>query len=408
MSYTPGMPTIDITLPPGTTQSTLDGGSKDTVYTETKIAIDDPNDVNDYTTPLVDGKETGEIKGRGNYTWTLAKKPYQIKLDGSKDVLGMGAAKTWILLANHADASLMRNKVAYDLAADLGLHGSPASRWVDLRINGQYRGNYLLTEKVEVKKNRVELANDSGVLAELDRRGTARRPGTPPRTTGSTASTSSSTFTLKDAKSGVPDPDDGESMNDAEFAADEGRLGRHEGDAQQARRRSCTPPPPTGPRSRRSSTSSRSSSTTSSSSSRRTPRSSSSSVFFYKDGPGTKLFAGPVWDFDSALANYDKSEPYGADYNSEYVKNAKALRGDKYKNGWMTQLFRNTQFVEKANQLWKSGIAYHVSQLPSKITGYQATVTASAANNFKKWTDPGQADPARRGRGQDLRHDVRR
>ena len=404
---TPGMPTIDITLPPGTTQSTLDGGSKETVYTETKIAIDDPNNVYDYTTPVVDGKETGEIKGRGNYTWTLAKKPYQFKLDGSKDVLGMGAAKTWILLANHADASLMRNKVAYDLAADLGLHGSPASRWVDLRINGQYRGNYLLTEKVEVKKNRVELANDSGVLVELDRRGDGSQAGYPAEDYWFRSSTSSSTFTLKDAKSGVPDPDDGESMNDAEFAAT--KVGWDDMKATlnslDALLYASTP--------------------------NWTeiekiidvesfvkyyfvfelaenPEIVSSSVYFYKDGPGTKLFAGPAWDFDSALANYDKSEPYGADYKSEYVKNAKALRGDKYKNGWMTQLFRNSQFVEKANQMWKSGIAYHVSQLPSKITGYQATVTASAANNFKKWSVPGQADPAGCWRGQDLRHDVRR
>lgn len=115
---TPGLPTIDITLPSGTTQSTLDKGSKDTVYTGTTISIDDPvNDANDYTTPAAAiGSDIGtaEVKGRGNYTWTLAKKPYQIKLDGSKPVLGMGSAKTWILLANYADMSLMRNKLAYD------------------------------------------------------------------------------------------------------------------------------------------------------------------------------------------------------------------------------------------------------------------------------------------------------
>ena len=208
---TPGLPTIDITLPSGTTQSTLDKGSKDTVYTGTTISIDDPvNDANDYTTPAAAiGSDIGtaEVKGRGNYTWTLAKKPYQIKLDGSKPVLGMGSAKTWILLANYADMSLMRNKLAYDLGASLGLHGSPDSRWVDLRINGQYRGNYLITEKVEVKKNRVELVFPQGILAELDHRGDGSQPGYPAEDYWFHTATSGSTFTLKDAKSDIPDKD---------------------------------------------------------------------------------------------------------------------------------------------------------------------------------------------------------
>ncbi len=172
---------------------------------------------------------TGEIKGRGNYTWTLAKKPYQIKLDGSKPVLGMGAAKTWILLANYADASLMRNKLAYDLGASLGLHGSPDSRWVDLRINGEYRGNYLITEKVEVKKNRVELASPQGILAELDHRGDGSQPGYPAEDYWFHTATSNSTFTLKDAKSDIPDKDV------APLPADTaGGLGGHEGDPERA------------------------------------------------------------------------------------------------------------------------------------------------------------------------------
>lgn len=61
----------------------------------------------------------------------------------------MPKAKTWILLANHADPSLLRNTLAYDLAAAFGLPGSPDSRFVDLTINGEYLGNYLITEKVE-------------------------------------------------------------------------------------------------------------------------------------------------------------------------------------------------------------------------------------------------------------------
>ena len=377
-TVTPDLPTIDITLPSGVTQSTLDGGSKDTVYTGTTIAIDDPvNDANDYTTPA----GTGEIKGRGNYTWTLPKKPYQIKLDGSRPVLGMGSAKTWVLLANAADASLMRNKVAYDLAASLGLPGSPDSRWVDLRINGQYRGNYLITEKVEVKTNRLELTDAQGILAELDRRGDGSQPGYPAEDYYFHSTTSGSTFTLKDSKSGTPDVV-GDWDQDADTLAtkagwDDMRATLNKLDAALY---ATTP-----------------SWTTISSiidvdsfvkyyfvyELAENPEIVSSSVYFYKNGPADKLHIGPVWDFDSALANFDKSESLGADYRSEYVKNARELRG-KY-NGWQTQLFRNRAFVERANTLWKGGIAYHVSRLPSKIDGYYNTVKASAANNFQKW-----------------------
>ena len=379
--HTPGMPTIDITLPDDTTQSTLDNGSKDTVYTGTTIKIDDPvNDANDYTTPMaVIGGDigTGEVKGRGNYTWTLDKKPYQIKLDGSKPVLGMAKAKTWILLANHADASLMRNKVAYDLGASLGLHGSPDSRWVDLRINGQYRGNYLITEKVEVKANRVELTSPQGILAELDHRGDGTQPGYPAEDYWFHSATSDSTFTLKDAKSDIPDKDEAPLPADTQAGWDDMKATINELD------RLLYQSNPDwnaisaiidvdsfikyyfvfemG----------------------ENPEITQSSIYFYKDGPGSKLFAGPVWDFDSALGNYDKSEPYGADYRSEYVKNAKALRGKG--NGWMTELFRNQKFVERANQLWTESIGYHVSQLPSKIDEYKTTVNDSAENNFDKW-----------------------
>ena len=54
----------------------------------------------------------------------------------------MDSAKTWILLANHDDASLMRNKLAFDLGARPACHVTDSS-WVDLRMNDQYRGNYL-------------------------------------------------------------------------------------------------------------------------------------------------------------------------------------------------------------------------------------------------------------------------
>lgn len=100
-----------------------------------------------------------QVKTRGNTTFYDPKKPYQIKLSQSSPLLGMGQAKTWILLANAFDESGIRNKLVYDLARETGLMYSPNGNWVDLYINGEYRGNYLLSEKIEIAKNRVDIAN---------------------------------------------------------------------------------------------------------------------------------------------------------------------------------------------------------------------------------------------------------
>lgn len=102
-----------------------------------------------------------QIKGRGNTTWNYPKKPYQIKLTKKADLLETGdpdeANKTWILLANYYDHSLIRNMLTYDLAAELGLPYSPNCRSVDLYYDGAYRGTYLLCEKTEIGTGRIDI-----------------------------------------------------------------------------------------------------------------------------------------------------------------------------------------------------------------------------------------------------------
>ena len=86
------------------------------------------------------------IKGRGNSTWGLPKKPYNITLkDDAELIPGAGKAEKWSLLANYFDNSLIRNKIAMDLASQLGI--GLKSRFVDLWMNGEYLGNYLMTPK---------------------------------------------------------------------------------------------------------------------------------------------------------------------------------------------------------------------------------------------------------------------
>lgn len=102
-------------------------------------------------------KELKQIKGRGNATWTAAKKPYNIKFDKKTDLFGMGKAKKWTLLASHYDPSLIRNTVAFGFAEELGLPSTSEVQAVDLYINGDYLGNYLVCESVEVGSERVDI-----------------------------------------------------------------------------------------------------------------------------------------------------------------------------------------------------------------------------------------------------------
>lgn len=100
------------------------------------------------------------IKGRGNTSYLeFDKKPYQIKFTDTVSLLGMEEGKTWIFSANASDPSLLRNALARDLADHLELAQSDPGVFVDLYLNGEYVGNYYVTEKIEVKENRLPLTD---------------------------------------------------------------------------------------------------------------------------------------------------------------------------------------------------------------------------------------------------------
>lgn len=97
------------------------------------------------------------IRGRGNSTWGLSKKPYQIKLCEEADFFGFGEAASWNLLANGYDETRLRNRIALELASELGMDYVPEGRMIDLYINNCYYGNYFLTEKIRVDEGSVDI-----------------------------------------------------------------------------------------------------------------------------------------------------------------------------------------------------------------------------------------------------------
>lgn len=121
------------------------------------------------------GESKGEfnldsLKGRGNTTWSTSgeKKPYNIKLGEKAELIeDAGSAKSWCLLSSNANVSInsndsfdntgLYNSVAFDLYEGIDGNSALKKENVDLYVNGEYRGTYILTEKVQINKERVAI-----------------------------------------------------------------------------------------------------------------------------------------------------------------------------------------------------------------------------------------------------------
>ena len=112
------------------------------------------------------------IRGRGNSTWKWEKKPYKIHFDEPVSLFGLAAAEEWALFANYADKSLMRNRLALVMAAELSFDYVPTQVLVDVFLNGAYAGVYSLGEHLETGEGRVSVTHnmkekDCGVFLEV-------------------------------------------------------------------------------------------------------------------------------------------------------------------------------------------------------------------------------------------------
>ena len=111
----------------------------------------------------------GRIRGRGNSTWEwYPKKPYRIKLDEKAEILGLSADKDWVLLANYRDPTHLMNTFVFEMGERLGIPYPNHTRYVELTLNGDYKGLYQLTEQVEQGINRVNIDKQEGWLLSLD------------------------------------------------------------------------------------------------------------------------------------------------------------------------------------------------------------------------------------------------
>ena len=135
----------------------------------------------------VNVNKKASIKLRGNSSLDSEKKPYLIKFEEKTTFLDMPCNdKKWVLVPNMYDKSLLRNILGYKMSFIFGLKFSPSCRFVDFILNGNYRGNYLICDKIEVQEDRIAVTKmDQSSSQEPEITGGYLVQGTGSKTKGS-------------------------------------------------------------------------------------------------------------------------------------------------------------------------------------------------------------------------------
>jgi hypothetical protein len=298
------------------------------------------------------------VKGHGNSSYIeLNKKPFQITFDTATDVLSMGAAKKYILQANAFDDTYLRNKFVYDYCKELGLPYAVDAEYIDLYFNGEYAGNYLLLEKVELNKNRIDISG--GYLMEQLLRDRIEEDdqilwvdGMNPFMIRNASPISEEELqTLSDymntVETMIQDCDSDEKYSvlqeyiDIDSFVDMYLINAITNDID----------------------------------------SNIASTFYYKreEPNNQKLYAGPAWDYDNAWGREERGEVY--DLNA-------------YPTGFCEELFANELFREavitKFNNL---GYPLMEQYLTERIPGYIEQISASVSMDAVRWQTDGYHSP---------------
>lgn len=131
-------------------------------------------DQNQTSIPLLSNRNV-RIRLRGNSTLHMPKKSFKLKFENKTSMLFDYQEYDWVLLANFSDQTLIRNTLANNLSASLNMDFTPSSAFVDVYLNEEFLGNYLLTDQIEVTNDRVDIEEhsydtDTGFLLEMDKR----------------------------------------------------------------------------------------------------------------------------------------------------------------------------------------------------------------------------------------------
>jgi len=115
-----------------------------------------------------------EIEIRGSSSQVFDKKQYRLETqlpngeNHNVSLLGMPAENDWILHAPTLDKTFIRNSLSYHIARTLGEY-APRTRACELVLNGEYRGVYVLMEKIKRDNNRLDIEEEGGYILKIDK-----------------------------------------------------------------------------------------------------------------------------------------------------------------------------------------------------------------------------------------------
>ncbi|MFT3790106.1 MAG: DUF1566 domain-containing protein [Rudaea sp.] len=319
----------------------------------------------------VDYSGTLKIKGHGNTTWGMPKKPYRIKLDSKANLLGMNKSKNWILLANYDDKTLLRDALAPELGNRFGLAWSPASQFGELTLNGVYAGTYQLSEKVEVDDDRVDIdeldAEDTdadvitgGYLVEMD-----------VRIDQAGDCDVSFRSVLLNTPFCIDSPDYAIPLVDAQYDYISGYVS----DTENALYADSFADPDTG-YAAWIDVDSYVNWYLVQELMKNMDAIGVADVFFYKPRGG-KLFHGPLWDFDVSSGNSNYNSSYGAGPAPE----GWWLRTNGF---WTPRMFEDPAFAANTSARWQA-IRSQLDTLPAWLDQMDDAFGDAPANNFVAW-----------------------
>ncbi|MBR0372720.1 CotH kinase family protein [Candidatus Saccharibacteria bacterium] len=355
-----GIPRININLE-GVSLDEIKGGSKETKYEGNELELYNEGRVAEF-----DGVE---VKGRGNSTWKHKKKPYQIKFTSKVDLFGLGEAKKWVLLANYLDHSFLRNDIAFTLAEMLEIKYSHRGRFVELYFNDEYEGLYYLVPKIDIAKGSVNLRDEDGALFELD------------NSYGDEEeyyeSYSGNYLLLKEL---VSEDEENKEKTVNEFLEDFNKLemltekGEYEKIPEIIDIKSFAKYYLVNEFTIN-------------------PDAYSSSLYLYKDGGEDKIHAGPVWDFDLALAN--RVWGWGIDEKSYSPVEDMIRRREAFGENGLTEnkvisklfyyLMDFSEFREEVNRVYQEKLSGRKEELLKEIQDKNSEIQKAILKDNKKW-----------------------
>ena len=308
-----------------------------------------------------------QIKGRGNTSWKLEKKPYRIKLAKKKGLLGMNKSKHFCLMAHHEDGTAFQaDELGFTFSRLLGMDWTPHQEPIELVLNGDYMGLYWLTEKIRVESGRVDIFEQEdeeenpemvtgGWLIELsnkteedqivftDGAGSQIRFSmhTPEELSDVQTDYITTYLTTVDSLIYVDNKQD----NAWEEYIDIDELVKFY--VVQELMDNC--------------------------------EAFSGSCFMHKDlGEDTKFRFGPVWDFGSIATHY-----LVGSYNYFIYQETPAYVYDH----WIAEIAKFPHFQQKVSELWSNIYPGIITQARQHCHEYVERITPAIESNYKRWKD---------------------